>query len=734
MGVFQELKKRFGVRAPAASSGPLVSVIIPVYNVAEYVAECLDSLLGQQHRAIDVILVDDGSTDDSLKICRGYVKRHRQLRLVEQVNAGPGAARNAGAALARGEFLMFLDSDDRLPADALSRAVAAAEKHQAELVVAPLARFTSQRTWIPRWSAALHPRYEYFDSLEERPELLRNHYGPSKLYRRSLWQREHAAFREGVRYEDLPLSSQLLMGARGIVSLPEPIYQYREREDGSAAHQQIHTMRDLADRAQSWDAAVDLLTLRGSAAVRSAWLYTIYDTHVHFYLNSASIEQPHYWAALRQAITGLAVLGECTRPLTPAKRLALDLLADDRHQDYLRWWRAGVFDTDAQRYQVQDGRLRWLPAAELPADDVGGAVAVNALLPARVSLLNAAWSRDTLQVSGHHYLPGVVTENSTVQHRVELDNGVGVIVATARSTEPPVGPARDRGKRTFTADVPLAELSPGRYRLVVRTAIDGLELVDELGGAITWFSARVLPPARVGNLMALPRFQQCPAELEVISTRAWVSEVTAIGSELVLTLGGDHLSMVRLGGQQFVADDQGRLRLAWSALAQLSGPLTGVLADGSAVPLLAAGECDIDGPGVRVRPDAEAVLQVSHAPGVARAEVRFTSRQVTFAVQHQVQPGWQLKRVLLRARGRQVAAEPAGVGLWSVPLAAVGEGGYTLIAAFGRGSRTHKARVLAGARYLRALPEATECDGVRWRTLVAADGAIHLDARSEGNV
>ena len=89
-----------------------VSVILPVYNVEKYLKECLDSILNQTLQEIEVICVDDGSTDRSLEILREYEKKDKRVIVLTQENKGAGAARNKGLAIAKGEYLSFLDSDD----------------------------------------------------------------------------------------------------------------------------------------------------------------------------------------------------------------------------------------------------------------------------------------------------------------------------------------------------------------------------------------------------------------------------------------------------------------------------------------------------------------------------------------------------------------------------------------------------------------------------------------------
>lgn len=113
---------------------PLVSVIIPVYNVEDYLRECVDSVLAQTVRDIEVILVDDGSPDGSGAICDEYAGRDARVRVLHKENTGAGLSRNAGIEMARGRYLCFQDSDDTLSPDALEILLNIIEKENAEAV------------------------------------------------------------------------------------------------------------------------------------------------------------------------------------------------------------------------------------------------------------------------------------------------------------------------------------------------------------------------------------------------------------------------------------------------------------------------------------------------------------------------------------------------------------------------------------------------------------------------
>jgi len=115
---------------------PLVSVIVPVYNSAPYLSQCLDCLSKQTYQHLEIILIDDGSSDESLSILQRECKRYQPLfKLYTQENKGTGATRNRGIGLAGGKYLMFVDNDDRMEPDYVRKMVYLIEKHQADMVV-----------------------------------------------------------------------------------------------------------------------------------------------------------------------------------------------------------------------------------------------------------------------------------------------------------------------------------------------------------------------------------------------------------------------------------------------------------------------------------------------------------------------------------------------------------------------------------------------------------------------
>jgi glycosyltransferase involved in cell wall biosynthesis len=113
----------------------LVSIIVPVFNSEPYLADCVQSVVGQSHAKLELILIDDGSTDGSGKLCDGFAQQDNRIRISHIANGGPAKARNLGLEMCCGKWVMFLDADDTLEADAISMLIQAAETNEVDLVI-----------------------------------------------------------------------------------------------------------------------------------------------------------------------------------------------------------------------------------------------------------------------------------------------------------------------------------------------------------------------------------------------------------------------------------------------------------------------------------------------------------------------------------------------------------------------------------------------------------------------
>ncbi|MDO5424141.1 MAG: glycosyltransferase family 2 protein [Eubacteriales bacterium] len=216
-----------------------VSVIVPIYNTENYLPQCLESICTQTLKEIEIICVDDGSTDRSLALAKEAAEKDRRITVLEQENLGGGAARNKGMAIAKGEYLAFLDSDDYMERDMLEKMYHAAWKEAADISICKARRYHDDLgiyTDLPgAMREELLPDLHVF-SWEDMPETIFNafHNWPwNKLFRREFIEAEEIAFQEIHRTNDLYFTCRALMAAERITLVRECLVNYRVGTKGS---------------------------------------------------------------------------------------------------------------------------------------------------------------------------------------------------------------------------------------------------------------------------------------------------------------------------------------------------------------------------------------------------------------------------------------------------------------------------------------------------------------------
>ena len=178
----------------------IVSIIIPVYNTAGYVEKCIRSVMKQSWESLEILIIDDGSTDSSGQILERLAQEDHRIRLVHQANRGVAAARNKGLDLAQGEFITFVDGDDYIDRDYIRRFLRRQRETDADLVICGLDFVDENGKVLKR---IIPERYERFKH-EEWP--MRISVVASHFYRKELWKQSGIRFTEGERGEDMPIS------------------------------------------------------------------------------------------------------------------------------------------------------------------------------------------------------------------------------------------------------------------------------------------------------------------------------------------------------------------------------------------------------------------------------------------------------------------------------------------------------------------------------------------------
>ena len=207
----------------------LISVIIPVYNVRSYLEKCFASVAGQNWRNLEIILVDDGSTDGSGELCEELARRDSRVRVIHKKNGGLGSARNAGIDAAKGEILSFVDSDDWIEGGMYDTMTEIMHRENAQIIACGIKRVSEAGT-VSYYQDNLEERavYSREEALIELPknERLSNSMC-NKLFQRETIKGLH--INEQIFYEDNPFTPQCIARAERVAYTAEPFYCYFER-------------------------------------------------------------------------------------------------------------------------------------------------------------------------------------------------------------------------------------------------------------------------------------------------------------------------------------------------------------------------------------------------------------------------------------------------------------------------------------------------------------------------
>lgn len=214
---------------------PLVSVIIPVYNVEEYLRKCVDSVLNQTYKNLEIILVDDGSTDSSGKICDEYVEKDERISAVHQKNGGLSVARNSGLSEAEGKYVYFLDSDDYITDNALETLVEIAEKDNSDIVFFDAVSFADtddfevSQNYIRKNKYKTDNGYAVFSAMTKNKEY--HSAVPLLLINREFLLESGISFISGILYEDMVFTYQLFCKAFAVSQCENALYHRRYRKN-----------------------------------------------------------------------------------------------------------------------------------------------------------------------------------------------------------------------------------------------------------------------------------------------------------------------------------------------------------------------------------------------------------------------------------------------------------------------------------------------------------------------
>lgn len=362
--VVQPLRRALGnsrarlERFPAHGRG-YISVIIPVFDVEQYIDACLDSLLSQDHWRLEIIVVDDGSTDATCRRVRRWARRDPRVRLLVAPHGGPNAARNLAIPHARGEFLTFLDGDDVLLAGAYRDMGRLLARTGSDFVVAGYDRLIGEeRTPAAFWIRDAHAVTRERVTLTSFPQIMVNSVQWSKLYRREFWLGADLSFPVTGHYQDQVVSAHAYSRARAFDILSRPTVAWRIREDGSSMTQRFREGQSIQDRFDTSHRALDVYRAHaGEAAARQRLVQYLSNDIAQMALHVESLDADG-WVRMRAGLMTLAdrISESSLWDEVPAEfKVVYDLIVRDDRARAEEYARRGGFDLLQHRLEYRDG-------------------------------------------------------------------------------------------------------------------------------------------------------------------------------------------------------------------------------------------------------------------------------------------------------------------------------------------------------------------------------------------
>lgn len=230
-----------------------VSIIIPVYNVEQYISQCLDSLINQTLQEIEIICINDGSKDNSLNILNDYADKDSRIKIINKKNEGLSCARNDGLKAASGEYIGYVDSDDWVAEDFYEKLFIAAKKYNADIAAGNIVRCGKL---VRKYRIKYEQEKLFTDNTEKLKAagIPKYNYVWNKIYKRENLLKLDIPFPAGKVYEDIRWSIKVIYYLENLVTVPESNYYYRKNQNSivSVTKKSEKNMKD-------GDEAVDIM-------------------------------------------------------------------------------------------------------------------------------------------------------------------------------------------------------------------------------------------------------------------------------------------------------------------------------------------------------------------------------------------------------------------------------------------------------------------------------------------
>lgn len=484
---------------PTEAHPPVLSVVVPAYQVEAYLGECLDSLLAQSCTDLEVIVIDDGSTDRTRDVALSYADRDRRIRVLTQPNSGQGIARNLGVAHAQGEFLTFVDADDTVPPRAFDLMIGTLRRTGSDFCVGAARRMAHQRFMPNVWTHTVHNRDRLGVTLSDFPLAMHDIIACNRLFRTAFWREKVGGFRGHIAYEDhVPMLTAYVRATRFDI-LEKITYNWRVREDLTSTSQQKASLENLLDRIAVKEEANDLLLGEAPREVYDMWVARAIDIDFPPFVESALGASEMYRSVLAAVYrTFLArATPETLAEVGVAQKTRAWLAAEERWDDLAQAQEHFTLMRKLPATRVEAGRivaepqdfLREVPESirELNAVETRFDGAVERTVPQ---------SDGRLEVAGWAFIRGLdMPEPGDLEAwLVEVESDDRIDLAIEARVEPQATIwARDRAARYdgagFRIMVNTGELPLGRWQLHVQVRHRGISRSDAIHRVVAGGSA-----------------------------------------------------------------------------------------------------------------------------------------------------------------------------------------------------------------------------------------------------